>query len=98
MSVLAEKKNRQKLERLEARVQPEVKALWQRAATIQGRSLTDFVVSSAVENAKRTVQENEAWNLTMSDKIAFVEALLNAPVPNAKLRKAAERHGQLLGS
>jgi uncharacterized protein (DUF1778 family) len=95
---VAERKSRQRLERLEARVQPEVKALWQRAAKIQGRSLTDFVVSSAVENARRIVQENEAWNITVRDKMAFVEALLNSPVPNAKLRKAAERHTQLLGS
>jgi uncharacterized protein (DUF1778 family) len=79
-------------ERLEARVSRATKALFEKAAEIQGRSLTDFVVSSAVEAATRTVQENEFMHLTQRDKVAFVEALLNAPIPNARLQKAAQRH------
>lgn len=83
-------------ERLEARISRETKALCQRAAEIQGSSLTEFVVKSAVEAAKRTVQENELLELTYQDRIAFVEALLNAPKsPNAKLRKAEKRHSQM---
>ena len=80
--------------RLEARLPVEVHALLKRAAQIQGRSLTDFVVSSAVVAATRTVQENEFMHLTQRDKVAFVEALLNAPSPNARLQKAAQRHAQ----
>jgi uncharacterized protein (DUF1778 family) len=84
-----------KTERLEARVTADAKALCQQAAAIQGRTLTDFVVHSAVEAARRTVQENEFLQLTYRDRVAFVETLLNAsPAPNAKLRKAAERHAQ----
>ncbi len=82
-------------ERLEARVSRATKALFQKAAKIEGRSVTDFVVHSAVEAAKRTVQRNEIMQLTQRDRIAFVEALLNAPAPRARLKKAAQRHAQI---
>lgn len=82
-------------ERLEARVSRATKALFQKAAKIEGRSVTDFVVHSAVEAAKRTVQRNEIMQLTQRDRIAFVEALLNAPAPSARLKKAAQRHAQI---
>jgi len=81
--------------RLEARVSRATKALFQKAAELEGRSVTDFVVHSAVEAAKRTLQENEFMHLTQRDRVAFVEALLNAPAPNARLQKAAQRHAQV---
>jgi uncharacterized protein (DUF1778 family) len=83
--------------RLEARVPRETKALWERAAAIQGKKMTEFVVSSAVEAAHRVLHENELADLTRRDKIAFIEALLNPPTPNAKLRKAAARHAHVFG-
>jgi len=82
-------------ERLEARVSPQTKALCQKAADIQGSTLTEFLVNSALEAAKHTVRENEFVELTRRDRIAFVEALLNAPAPNARLQKAAARHAQM---
>jgi uncharacterized protein (DUF1778 family) len=84
-----------RVERLEARVSRDTKALCQRAAEIQGRSLTDFVVNSAVEAATRIVKENDFMNLTKRDREAFVEALLNPPSPNARLKKAAQRHAEV---
>jgi len=81
--------------RLEARISPEMKELCEKAATIQRITLTEFVVKSAVEEAKRTVRESEFAELTRRDRIAFVEALLNAPAPNSKLQKAAARHAQM---
>jgi uncharacterized protein (DUF1778 family) len=94
MPATAPKKGMQKVERLEARLSPDTKALFQEAATIQGRSLTDFVVNSALEAAKRTVRQNEWVELSRRDRIAFVEALLNPPLPNDRLRRAIERHNQ----
>ncbi|HYW47569.1 MAG TPA: DUF1778 domain-containing protein [Bryobacteraceae bacterium] len=48
-----------KTARLEARLTDEQKALFQHAADLTGRSLTEFVVSSAQEAAARTVREHE---------------------------------------
>jgi len=83
--------------RLEARVPRETKALWERAAAVQGRKVTEFVVSSASEAAHRILRESELSSLTRLDRIAFVEALLNPPAPNKRLRKAAARHTQVFG-
>src|SRR3954449_6847361 len=46
-------------ERLEARVSRETKALCQKAARIQGSTLTEFVVNCAVEAANRTIRDQE---------------------------------------
>ena len=97
MSVRAPKKAAQKAERLEARVSPEAKALCQKAASIQGRTLTDFIVHSPVQAATRTIRENEFLELSRRDRIAFVEALLNPPAPNARLQRAMRRHDQMVG-
>jgi uncharacterized protein (DUF1778 family) len=96
MSASAPKKIPQKVERLEARISPETKTLCQRAASLQGRSLTDFVVHSAVEAATRTIRESEFIELSRRDRLAFVEALLNAPEPNTRLQEAMQRHHQLV--
>lgn len=94
----ATNRRRQRAERLEARVSQETKALCQKAAMLEGRSLTDFLVSSVVEAAKRSIREHEFMELTQRDRTAFVTALLApAPRPNTRLRKAAERHWRLLG-
>jgi uncharacterized protein (DUF1778 family) len=97
MPVAARKKRTTaRSERLEARVSRETKALCQKAAQIQGSTLTEFVVNCAVEAAHRTIREQGFAELTKRDRIAFVEALLNpAPAPNAKLQKAARRHSQV---
>jgi len=84
-------------ERLEARVSPETKALCQEAATLEGRSLTDFVVSSAVESAKRIIRERELMGLSARDRRVFVDSLLNPPPPNRRLQAAARRYKQVLG-
>ncbi len=95
---IATPRTRQRGERLEARVSRETKVLFERAAALEGRSLTDFLVTSGVEAAKRTIREKEFLDLTERDRTVFVTALLmSAPEPNARLRKAAEQHRRLLG-
>jgi uncharacterized protein (DUF1778 family) len=78
--------------RFEARITADQKALLQRAANVAGRSLTDFVIGSAQEIAARTLREHEAMTLSTRDRETFVAALLKAPVPGKKLRKAAKRY------
>lgn len=85
-------------ERVEARVTSETKALFTRAASIQGRSVTDFVVQSAVEAAQRVIREHEYLPFSQRDRIAFVEAVLSPLPPNELLKKAARRHKSMLDS
>ena len=92
-----EKSLRSKSERLEARISQENKELFQRAADIQGRTLTDFVVSSLVGAANQIIQENEIMVLSRKDQEVFVEALLNPPKPSGKLQLAAQRYKKNMG-
>ncbi len=84
-----------KSERLEARVTPEQKELIQRAAEITGRSVTEFLVSSAEAEAERTIREHTLITLSVRDSLAFAEAVLNPPAPGARLRVAAQRYREI---
>lgn len=81
-----------KTARIEARISEEQKALFVRAAELTGRSLTDFVLASAHENATRTLRDHEAMVLSVRDRETFVAALLDAPAPAPRLRKAVRRY------
>jgi uncharacterized protein (DUF1778 family) len=84
-------------ERLEARVTPEQKALFQRAADLTGRSLTDFIVSSAQIAAEEAIERHHVINLSVRDSLIFAEAILNSAEPNENLRAAAQRYRELFG-
>lgn len=84
--------SRARNERLEARVSSEQKALFQRAAELQGRSLTDFVISSVHDAAVRTIEEVHLVRLNADESQAFAEALLNPREPTDRLRAAARRY------
>jgi len=83
--------------RLEARLPNEVHALLKRAAEIEGRSLTDFVVSAARAAACRTIEESEVIRLSVEDQRQIAEALLNPPRPTPALKKAFRQRRRLLG-
>jgi len=86
-----------KTARLEARLTDEQKELLQHAADLTGRSLTEFVVSSAQEVAARTVREREVLTLSGRDRQVFVDALLRSSPPSERLRKAARRYKRIAG-
>jgi uncharacterized protein (DUF1778 family) len=78
--------------RLEARVTPEQKALIERAAAYEGRSVSDFLLQRAQEAARTVIEEHEVVRLSSSQSKAFVEALLRPPAPNDALRQAAKEY------
>ncbi|MGH9604397.1 MAG: DUF1778 domain-containing protein [Terracidiphilus sp.] len=79
-------------ERTEARLRPEQKARIERAARLKGLSFSDFIVQNADEAAIRTIQLHTSWTLEDRDRDRFVQALLNPPEPNARLKAAAKRY------
>jgi uncharacterized protein (DUF1778 family) len=83
--------------RLEARVTTGQKALLQQAATLSGRTLSEFVVASAQEAAARVIQDHETIRLSRAEQVAFVNALLKPRAPAARLRKAAAKYRQQMG-
>ncbi|MDW2981282.1 MAG: DUF1778 domain-containing protein [Rhodanobacter sp.] len=81
--------------RLGVRLDDQVKTLLQHAASLRGRSMTDFLVDSAVEAAERVIKDASVVSLAMEDARRFAEALLNPPKPNAALKSAARRYRDL---
>lgn len=64
-------------ERLEARLTVAQKALIEHAAALQGRSVTDFVLSSVQEAAAKAIDEHQRLTLSVRDGRAFVQALVS---------------------
>lgn len=83
--------------RLEARISSEQKALFQQAALLTSRKLSEFVVASAQEAATRIIAEHETIRLSREEQIRFVSALLNPPEPPDRLRQAAQQYRSLSG-
>ncbi len=75
-------------ERLEARIPADLKDLCARAAAVRGQTLTDFVVSTVTEAARRVIREDDLLELSQRDQQAFAAALQRPPLPSAKLSAA----------
>jgi uncharacterized protein (DUF1778 family) len=84
-------------ERTEARLLPEQKERIERAASLKGLSLSDFIVQHADEAAIRTIQLHTSWTLEERDRDVFVQALRNPPEPSARMRAAVKRYKQRAG-
>jgi uncharacterized protein (DUF1778 family) len=78
--------------RIEARISPDALAVVKRAAEIQGRSVSDFVVAAAQEAAYRTIEETQIIRLSVEDQRAFAEAILNPPPLAPAMERAIERY------
>jgi len=84
--------------RLEARLPADVHALLKRAAEIQGRTLTDFVVTAARDAACRAIEEAGIIRLSVKDQRRIADAILNPPEPAPALRRAFKRRRNLFGA
>lgn len=82
--------------RLEARITPDGLNIVRRAAQIEGRSVSDFVVAAAQAAAARTIEETQIIRLSVEDQRVFAEAMLHPPEPNEALNRAFQRHRQLI--
>jgi uncharacterized protein (DUF1778 family) len=84
--------------RIEARIAPETLAVVKRAAEIQGRSLSDFVVAAAQEAAHRIIEETSLIRLSAEDQRRFVELLLHPPELAPAMSRARKAHAELIES
>jgi uncharacterized protein (DUF1778 family) len=88
---------RRRSERLEARVTAEQKALIEHAAALEGRSITDFVLASVQDAAKRAIAEHEVIRLSMRDSQSFVEALHAPRQPGQRMRERVAAYKATFG-
>jgi uncharacterized protein (DUF1778 family) len=83
--------------RFDARLTEQQKLLIQRAADLEGRTMTDFVLHSAEVAAERTIEKLAILILTAREAGVFVDAILNPPGPGPVLRKAAREYLEKMG-
>jgi uncharacterized protein (DUF1778 family) len=84
--------------RIEARIAPVALRIVKRAAQLQGRSLSDFVIAAAQEVAQRTIDEAQVIRLSAEDQERFVKLLLKPPVLAPALKRAKKAHTRLVAS
>ena len=84
--------------RLEARISPELHAALKRAAELQDRTVTDFVIAAVQEAAQRAIAQAGVISLSLADQERFATALLSPPKPNAALKRAFARRRKLIAS
>lgn len=88
----------QKTARIDARLPESVLDLLRRAASIQGRSLSDFIVASAREAAERAISDHELISLSAADQRLFAETILNPPPITDALVRASKQHDERIDS
>src|SRR6267154_334983 len=83
--------------RFDARLNEEQKVLIQKAADLEGRTMTDFVLHSAESAAERTIEERAMLILSAREAETFVDAILHPAPPGPVLRAAARHYKNTIG-
>ena len=82
-----------KTARFEARWTLEQRELFERASLLGGfKTLSEFVFQSVYQNASDIIENQNRILKSEKDKEIFINALINPPAPNKRLKKAAERY------
>ena len=84
--------------RLEARISTELHSTLKRAAEIQGRTMTDFVISAVQEAAQRAIEQSGVIKMSLADQECFALALISPPKPTPALKRAFARRKKLLSA
>ena len=75
--------------RFDTRLPKEQKQLFEKAALLGGyRNLTDFIILTAQEKAKKILKEKEQVITSEKDAELFFDAITNPKKPNEALRQA----------
>ena len=82
--------------RLEARISTDLQSMLKRAAELQGRTVTDFVVAAVRDAAQLAIERAGVVRLSLTDQKSFAQALLSPPQPVPAMKRAFARRSKLL--
>ncbi len=82
--------------RLEARISKQLHDTLKRAAALQNRTVTDFVITAVQEAAESVIEQAEVIKLSLADQRTFPEALLPPLKATPALERAFARHRELV--
>ncbi len=87
-----------KNERINLRLKQSAKHLIERAATFEGKTVSNFILSSALASAEKAIQEHESIQLNEQDAQRFFDALAKPVEFNEKLTEALAEHDRHVDS
>jgi uncharacterized protein (DUF1778 family) len=82
--------------RLEARIAPETLTVVRRAAELQGRTVSDFVVAAAQDAALRAIEAAHLIRLSIEDQERFAALLLDPPPLAPAMERARDAHARMV--
>ena len=97
-ALVAPRTSKSQSARLEARISQDLHMTVKRAAEIQGRTMTDFVVHALQLAATSAIAESDYVRLSLAGQEAFANALLAPTKPNAALKRAFSKANKLLNA
>ncbi len=83
-----------KNERINLRLQSNAKRLIVRAAGFEGKTVSHFILNSALKCAEETIQAYQMMTLSANDSMSFFNALASPIKFNHKLTAALTEHDQ----
>ena len=82
--------------RVEARIAPDALAVVRRAAELQGRSISDFLVAAALKDAHQTIEDAQIIRLSVDDQHRFADMLQNPPALAPAMQRALKARQRLI--
>ena len=82
----------EKTDRIDRRVTRDQKEVQARAAVLSGLSMSVFLVTRGLNEAKKIVSKHESIVLTNRDRDLFYSLLKNSPKPNKNLVNLMKNH------
>ena len=82
--------------RMDLRIPQEVRDIIDPAASIEGRTRTDFVIAAALERAKRIIERRKLVRLALQDQELLIKSLLEdrAEEPPRYVKDIAQEYGR----
>jgi uncharacterized protein (DUF1778 family) len=86
------------MDRVDVRMEADVKRMWERAAAIAGVPLSAFIKMATSQRASELISANNTLTLNAEDTAWFIDLLRQpAPEPTPAMRRASARRRELLG-
>ena len=84
--------------RSQARIAPAALAVVRRAAQLQGRSISDFLVAAALKEAHRAIEAAQIIRLSVDDQQRFAELLFNPPPLAPAMQRSLKARKRLIAA
>ena len=87
-----------KSERINLRLSQTAKRRIEHAASVEGTTVSGFIVASALAHAEKAIRDHDTLALGRRDAEVFLDAIVNPRAPNERLRAALEEHARRVHS